>query len=204
MFVRMRGIRRWRAMISTCSPSAPARAASPLAVAPAAMARASRSVKRAGSAAPACIRGCVPKKLLVYGAQFADAFEDAAGFGWDAHVAEFDWAELIAAKDREIDRLNQIYISMLEKAGVETCSKAAAADRPHTVEVAGRAYTAENHPDRDRRPSRRAQHPGHRARHLSNEALDLPELPRRIVIVGGGYIAVEFAGIFSGSASRSR
>ena len=148
------------------------------------------------------LRGCVPKKLLVYGAQFADAFADAAGFGWSVPPAKFDWPSLIAAKDREIGRLSQIYVATLKQNGVEIIEGRAVVCDAHTVEVAGYTYTAENilvavggHPTVPDIPG---------IEHVisSNEALDLPDLPRRIVIVGGGYIAVEFAGIFSGFGSE--
>ena len=144
------------------------------------------------------LRGCVPKKLLVYGAQFADAFADAAGFGWTVPPPSFDWPSLIAAKNKELDRLEQIYINMLKNSGVEIIDGRAILVDPHTVEVAGRSYTAETiliacggHPTVPDIPG---------IEHVisSNEALDLPQLPRNIVIVGGGYIAVEFAGIFNG------
>jgi glutathione reductase (NADPH) len=148
------------------------------------------------------LRGCVPKKLLVYGAQFADAFADAAGFGWTVPPAHFDWASLIAAKDNEIGRLSQIYINMLNNSGVEIIDGRGIVCDAHTVEVAGQTYTADKiliavggHPTVPNIPG---------IEHVvsSNEALDLPRLPRRIVIVGGGYIAVEFAGIFNGFGSE--
>jgi glutathione reductase (NADPH) len=148
------------------------------------------------------LRGCVPKKLLVYGAQFADAFADAAGFGWTVAPPSFDWPSLIAAKNRELDRLEQIYKNMLKGSSVEVIEGRGVLVDPHTVEVAGRHYTAENiliatggHPTVPDIPG---------IEHVisSNEALDLPALPRRIVIVGGGYIAVEFAGIFRGFGSE--
>jgi len=144
------------------------------------------------------IRGCVPKKLLVYGAQFADAFADAAGFGWTVPPPSFDWPALIDAKDREIERLSQIYRNMLKNSGVELIEGRGVLVDPHTIEIDGRAYTADkilvatgSHPTVPDIPG---------IQHVisSNEALDLPALPRRIVIVGGGYIAVEFAGIFNG------
>ena len=148
------------------------------------------------------LRGCVPKKLLVYGAQFADAFADAAGFGWSVAPPSFDWPSLIAAKDKELARLEQIYINMLKNSSVEIIEGRGVLTDPHTIEVAGRHYTAENimiatggHPTVPNIPG---------IEHVisSNEALDLPSLPRRIVIVGGGYIAVEFAGIFRGFGSE--
>ncbi len=144
------------------------------------------------------LRGCVPKKLLVYGAQFADAFEDCAGFGWSVAPPRFDWPALIAAKNKELDRLEGIYINMLKNSGVEIIEGRGVIVDPHTIEVAGRHYTAETiliatggHPTVPDIPG---------IAHVisSNEALDLAALPRKIVIVGGGYIAVEFAGIFRG------
>jgi len=144
------------------------------------------------------LRGCVPKKLLVYGAQFADAFADAAGFGWTVAPPNFNWPSLIGAKNKELDRLEQIYVNMLKNSAVEIIEGRGVLVDPHTVEVAGRAYTAENiliatggHPTVPNIPG---------IEHVisSNEALDLPKLPRKIIIVGGGYIAVEFAGIFRG------
>jgi glutathione reductase (NADPH) len=144
------------------------------------------------------LRGCVPKKLLVYGAQFADAFADAAGFGWSVAPAEFDWPALIAAKDKEIGRLSQIYVTMLNNAHVEIIEGSAVVVDPHTVEVAGRAYTAENILVAVGGWPETPDIPGIDHVISSNEALDLPTLPKRIVIVGGGYIAVEFAGIFRG------
>jgi glutathione reductase (NADPH) len=148
------------------------------------------------------LRGCVPKKLLVYGAQFAEAFADAAGFGWTVPPADFDWPKLIAAKDKEIGRLSQIYINVLNNSGVEIIDGHAALADPHTVEVAGRRYTAENILIATGSWPEVPKIPGIEHVISSNEALDLEELPRRIVIVGGGYIAVEFAGIFSGFGSE--
>jgi glutathione reductase (NADPH) len=148
------------------------------------------------------LRGCVPKKLLVYGAQFAEAFADAEGFGWTVPPADFDWPKLIAAKDKEIGRLSQIYINMLNNSGVEIINGHAALVDPHTVEVAGRTYTAENILIATGSWPETPDIPGIEHVISSNEALDLEELPRRIIIVGGGYIAVEFAGIFSGFGSK--
>lgn len=142
------------------------------------------------------LRGCVPKKLLVYAAQFADAFEDAVAFGWDAHLPLFDWAKLIANKNKELDRLNAIYIKLLRDAGVDIIEGRARLADAHSVRIGERTVSAEtiliatgSHPHRPDIPG---------AAHgiSSDEALDLAELPRRIIIVGGGYIAVEFAGIF--------
>ena len=143
------------------------------------------------------IRGCVPKKLLVYGAQFADSFVDAAGFGWHVAPPAHDFGALIAAKDREIDRLEGIYHKLLADSGVKLFEARGRPVDPHTVDVGGHRYTAANiliatgaHPVMPAIP-------GIEHAITSNEALDLSDLPRRIVIAGGGYIAVEFAGIFA-------
>ena len=148
------------------------------------------------------LRGCVPKKLLVYGAQFADAFADAEGFGWTVPPVDFDWPKLIAAKDKEIGRLSQIYINMLNNSGVEIIEGHAALVDPHTVDVAGRRCTAENILIATGSWPETPDIPGIEHVISSNEALDLEKLPRHIVIVGGGYIAVEFAGIFNGLGSE--
>ena len=144
------------------------------------------------------IRGCVPKKLLVYGAQFSDGFSDAAGYGWTVAPPVFDWASLIAAKDKEIDRLEGVYHRLLRDSGVTLLEGRGRLVDPHTVEVNGKHYTAAHILIAS------GAHPvlpaisGIEHAITSNEALDLPALPRNIVIVGGGYIAVEFAGIFNG------
>ncbi|HVH81472.1 MAG TPA: glutathione-disulfide reductase, partial [Stellaceae bacterium] len=148
------------------------------------------------------LRGCVPKKLLVYGSQFAEAFADAAGFGWHVPPATHDWAALIAAKDKELDRLHQIYVNMLTNAKVEIIDGRGVVVDPHTVEVNGKRYTAENILIATGGWPETPNVPGIEHVISSNEALDLPKLPRRIVIVGGGYIAVEFAGIFNGFGSE--
>ena len=142
------------------------------------------------------LRGCVPKKLLVYGAEFADAFEDAAGYGWSLGERRFDWRALIAAKDRELDRLNGIYVNMLKTSGVAIIEGHGKLVDPHTVEVAGKRYTAANIMIATGAWPELPKIPGIEHAITSNEALDLKALPRRILIVGGGYIAVEFAGIF--------
>jgi glutathione reductase (NADPH) len=148
------------------------------------------------------LRGCVPKKLLVYGAQFAEAFADAAGFGWTVVPPSFDWPALIAAKDKEIGRLSQIYINMLKNSSVQIIDGHAVLVDPHTVEIAGRRYTADKILIATGSWPEAPDIPGIEHVISSNEALDLKELPRRIVIVGGGYIAVEFAGIFSALGSE--
>ncbi|HTS39845.1 MAG TPA: glutathione-disulfide reductase [Xanthobacteraceae bacterium] len=147
------------------------------------------------------IRGCVPKKLLVYASRFAEEFEDAGGFGWTVPEPKFDWPTLIANKDKEIARLEAAYLSTLERAGVRTVKSRAVLEDAHTVRLLATGETV------------RAKHilvatgngPFHGAKiagleHVisSNEAFHLPRLPKRILIQGGGYIAVEFAGIFHG------
>ena len=144
------------------------------------------------------IRGCVPKKLLGYGAHFADDFEDAAGYGWTVGTPSADWPALITRKNAEIDRLNGIYIKLLENSGVELLNGRGRLLDAHTVEVAGRTVTAENVLIATGSWPMTPPVPGIEHAISSNEALDLLKLPRRMVIIGGGYIAVEFAGIFNG------
>jgi glutathione reductase (NADPH) len=144
------------------------------------------------------IRGCVPKKLLTYAAHFAQDFEDAAGYGWTVQRPEFSWPALIAAKDREIARLEGIYRSLLAQSGVTAIDGRATIVDPHTVEVAGRRYSARHLLVATGGWPTRPDFPGAEFCITSNEAFDLPELPRRVLMVGGGYIAVEFAGIFRG------
>ncbi|MBI1206909.1 MAG: glutathione-disulfide reductase [Azospirillum sp.] len=144
------------------------------------------------------IRGCVPKKLLMYGGQFRDAFEDAVGFGWGSTVPGFDWARLVANKDREIDRLNQIYIRMLEQAGVALFPEHGRLIDAHTIEVGSRRFTAETILIATGGWPTKPAIPGIEHAITSNEAFHLERLPERMIILGGGYIAVEFACIFRG------
>jgi len=148
------------------------------------------------------IRGCVPKKLLVYASQFAESFSDAGGYGWQPPVSEFSWPALIAAKDAEIDRLNRVYHSLLDNAGVTLHRGRGRLVDEHTVEVDGRQVTADRIliavggrpwvPDI----------PGRELAITSDEAFHLEQLPGRVLIAGAGYIAVEFAGIFNGLGSE--
>jgi glutathione reductase (NADPH) len=147
------------------------------------------------------IRGCVPKKLFVYASQFPEHFEDAAGFGWQVGEASFDWKKLVAAKDREISRLEGLYRRGLENAGTEILETRAELVDAHTIRLVktGQTVTAERiliATGGSANPH--AALPGHELCITSNEAFDLPELPRSILIAGGGYIAVEFANIFHG------
>ena len=142
--------------------------------------------------------GCVPKKLLVYGAHFAEDFEQASGFGWSLGEANFDWATLIANKDREINRLNGIYRNLLVNSGVTLHEAHAKIVGPHEVEVNGERFTAKNILIATGGWPQIPEIPGREHAIGSNEAFFLKELPKRVLVVGGGYIAVEFAGIFHG------
>jgi glutathione reductase (NADPH) len=146
------------------------------------------------------IRGCVPKKLFVYASKFAEEFEDSLGYGWTSEKVSFDWQTLLNNKDKEIDRLNKAYIRNLEAAGAELLLERATIVDAHTVQLtSGRKITAKYIlVATGATPFKPKNLPGHDLAITSNEAFHLERLPRRIVIVGGGYIAVEFAGIFNG------
>jgi glutathione reductase (NADPH) len=151
------------------------------------------------------IRGCVPKKLLVYASRFPEAFEDAGGFGWQVPPATFDWPTLVAAKNKEIARLEQIYQSTLQRAGVAVIEERAEVAGPNSVRLvsSGRSVTAGKIlVATGGTPSFGDKIPGLEHVISSNEAFDLEQLPKRIAIYGGGYIAVEFAGIFAGLGSE--
>ena len=145
------------------------------------------------------IRGCVPKKLMVYASRFADAFEDAEGFGWTVPKATFDWDRFVEAKEREITRLSAIYVANLEKAGVKIHDARATIVDPHTVELTGgnRISAGIILVATGGTPVLPNQLPGHELAISSNEIFDLPVFPKRLVIVGGGYIGVEFASVFT-------
>ncbi|MEZ4430391.1 MAG: glutathione-disulfide reductase [Nannocystaceae bacterium] len=142
--------------------------------------------------------GCVPKKLFVYASEFADAFTDARGFGWDVGPRTHDWAALVARKDAEIRRLNGIYERLLNNAGVEILRGHATVVDPHTVELDGRRYTAEHILVATGSWPVRPGIPGGELAITSNDVFHLEALPARATVVGGGYIGVEFAGIFHG------
>ncbi len=151
------------------------------------------------------IRGCVPKKLMVYASRFAEDFEDAAGFGWTVSEPHFDWATLIRNKDREIDRLEGIYRTNLEKAGVDIVDSRAVIEDPHTVRIVATNELIRAHVILvavGAHPVMEPPIPGGELGITSNEVFELETLPERILIVGGGYIAVEFAGVFQGLGSR--
>jgi len=143
------------------------------------------------------MRGCVPKKLLVYAAHFAHDFGDARGFGWKVAEPTFDWGELIANKNAELDRLEGIYGRILRENNVDHLDGRGEVTGPNSVEVNGKTYTAERILIATGGWPHLPDVPGIEHAITSNEALDLAELPGRIVIVGGGYIAVEFAGLFN-------
>jgi len=147
------------------------------------------------------LRGCVPKKLLVYGTHFAHEMEDARGYGWSVE-GSLDWGKLVAAKNRETDRLEGIYRNMLAAAKVETLMGHARLKDAHTVEIGGRSVTAKYVLVASGGRPERPAIPGIEHTITSNEALDLPALPRRVVIAGGGFIAVEFAGIFRAAGAE--
>jgi glutathione reductase (NADPH) len=142
------------------------------------------------------MRGCIPKKLLVYGAHYAEEFEDARGFGWTTDGARLDWAALIEAKNRELDRLEGVYGGILRRNNVHLLEGKGVLEDAHTVEVAGQRFTAEKILIACGSWPTLPNIPGIEHAITSNEALDLAELPTRMVVVGGGYIAVEFCGIF--------
>jgi glutathione reductase (NADPH) len=147
--------------------------------------------------------GCVPKKLLVYSAHFAEDFEQSSGFGWSLGEANFDWATLIANKDREINRLNGIYRNLLVNSGVTLHEAHAKIVGPHEVEVNGERFTAKNILIATGGWPQIPEIPGHEHAISSNQAFFLKELPKRVLVVGGGYIAVEFAGIFHGLGANT-
>ncbi len=142
--------------------------------------------------------GCVPKKLFVYASQFQDEFKAALGFGWMVGKSTFNWATLLANKNLEIERLHSVYNNRLQQSGVNVVMGRATLLDAHTVEVDGKKYSAERIliatggwpfvPDM----------PGKQHIVTSNDLFFLGQLPKRIIIVGGGYIAVEFAGILNG------
>jgi glutathione reductase (NADPH) len=149
------------------------------------------------------IRGCVPKKLLVYAARFGHDFEDAAAYGWTAEPS-FDWPTLIANKDKEIARLEKVYTANLDKAGVEIVNGRAVLEDAHTVRLASGERVRASHIliATGGHPNHGRAIPGIKHVISSNEVFDLDALPERMLIQGGGYVAVEFAGIFAGLGSQ--
>lgn len=151
------------------------------------------------------IRGCVPKKLLVYASRFADEFEDAAGYGWQVPPPRFDWSTLIARKDSEIARLENIYRTNLERAGAALVEARAVVEGPNTVllPATGERITARHILiATGGKPADQPHFVGREHAISSNEVFHLESLPERITIIGGGYIALEFAGVFAGLGSK--
>ncbi|QGM45799.1 glutathione-disulfide reductase [Methylocystis heyeri] len=144
------------------------------------------------------IRGCVPKKLYVLASRFRDEFEDAKGFGWSLDEPSFEWGELVAAKEKEITRLERIYAENLARAGVAIIGQRAVVDGPHAVRLAdGRHISAGKILIATGGAPTSVDIPGMELALTSNEIFDLPEFPRRLLVIGSGYIAVEFAAIFA-------
>ncbi len=147
--------------------------------------------------------GCVPKKLLVYGAHYHEDFAQAAGFGWTLGERQFDWPTLIANKNREIERLNGIYRNLLLNSGVALLEGHGRLRDEHSVEVAGQVSRARHILIATGGWPQIPDIPGKELAITSNEAFYLPALPRRVLVVGGGYIAVEFASIFQGLGAQT-
>jgi glutathione reductase (NADPH) len=146
--------------------------------------------------------GCVPKKLYVYASEYGKAFNDAQGFGWDSGPAAFDWATLRDNKKTEISRLNAIYRNLLSGVKADLIDGRAHIVDSHTVAVNGTRYSAEKILIATGGWPHIPDFPGNELAITSNEIFDLNAFPQRLVIVGGGYIAVEFAGIFNGLGSQ--
>ncbi|MEM8548782.1 MAG: FAD-dependent oxidoreductase, partial [Pseudomonadota bacterium] len=146
--------------------------------------------------------GCVPKKLYVYASEYSHAFEDARGFGWDSQVPGFDWATLRDNKKAEIARLNAVYRNLLAGVDVDSIEGRARIVAPHTVEVAGQTYTAKRILIATGGWPWIPPFEGAELAITSNEIFDLAEFPERLVVVGGGYIATEFTGIFHGLGAK--
>lgn len=142
--------------------------------------------------------GCIPKKLFSYAAHFREDFEDAKGYGWRVGDTGFDWKTLVARKNREIARLNGVYERLLADSGVSVFRARARVVDAHTVDVAGERITAEHILIATGGQPAKPAVPGAELGFTSNEAFHLSELPQRVIVVGGGYVAVEFASIFNG------
>ena len=148
-------------------------------------------------------RGCIPKKLYAYAAHFHEDFEDSVAYGWSAVAPNFNWPTLVANKKKEIDRLEAIYARVLDGAGVERIAGRGVVVGPNAVEVAGRTLTARYILVAVGGRAEKPDIPGAEFGIVSDDAFDLPEFPKRVAVVGGGYIAVEFAGIFNGLGAKT-
>jgi glutathione reductase (NADPH) len=146
--------------------------------------------------------GCIPKKLYSYAAGYAESFEEAAGFGWDVGETRFDWGRLKANRAREIRRLNGVYLSLLEGAGVKLIQGWAQLGDAHTVQVGERQYTAHHVLVATGGMPFVPEVPGRELVLVSDAVFDLDPFPKRLLVVGGGYIACEFASIFNGLGAQ--
>ena len=142
--------------------------------------------------------GCVPKKIFVYGSEFSEHLKAAKGFGWDIGESTFNWPYLRDNKTAEITRLNGIYKNILDNSGVELINGFASMVDAHTIDVAGTRYTAEKILIATGGWPKKPNFEGGEHVITSNEVFSMPTLPKRVLVHGGGYIAVEFAGIFNG------
>jgi len=149
------------------------------------------------------IRGCVPKKMMVYAAHFHEDFEDSASYGWDTSINGFDWSTLIKNKDNEIDRLNGIYEKLLKNVGVELFNGTASLIDANTVQVGEQTLTTDKVLIATGGTPFMPNIPGIEHAISSNEVFHLEQQPQSAVVVGGGYIAVEFAGIFNGIGTQT-
>jgi glutathione reductase (NADPH) len=157
------------------------------------------AVAESGRFGGTCVNvGCIPKKLFSYAAHFREDLDIARGYGWTVGEPRFDWPTLLANKDREIARLNAIYERVLSVAGVEILRGRATIAGPHQVSLGGKTYTAKHILVATGSWPTLPDIPGRELAITSNEAFHLERLPRRAIVVGGGYIAVEFASIFHG------
>ena len=157
------------------------------------------AIAESGRFGGTCVNvGCIPKKLFSYAAHFRDDFEDAAAYGWNFAEPGFDWKTLVANKDKEIARLNAVYERLLAAAGVEIVRGRAALRDAHTVEVAGRSWSARHILIATGSRPQVPDIPGKSHAITSDAVFHLERLPARAIVVGGGYIAVEFASIFNG------
>ena len=147
--------------------------------------------------------GCIPKKLLVYASHYTEDFEDARAYGWTVGKSSFDWATLIRNKDREIARLNEVYRKLLDQSGVKQIEGRARIVDQNTVAIGDRTFSAKNILIATGSWPSVPEIPGIEHAITSNEAFHLKQLPRRVIVVGGGYIAVEFASIFHGLGAET-
>ncbi|HIK30332.1 MAG TPA: glutathione-disulfide reductase [Oscillatoriales cyanobacterium M59_W2019_021] len=148
------------------------------------------------------IRGCVPKKLMVYASTFSHLYQDAQGYGWSEVQPSFDWSKLVEVVNTEVLRLNKLHISFLEKNNVELIQGRATLVDPHTVGVGDKTFTAQHILIAVGGVPTKIDRPGIEHTITSNEMFHLREFPKRFAVIGGGYIGVEFAGIMNGLGSQ--